>query len=172
MKPALNPTEQDSRHSHMDMHMDKNMHKHIGSNHALGLLGWMAMIGDTHNRLTTAEFLHKLRRALQQGTIEVFHRQGKPVAWMIWRRPSRSTWQEWFGDAHGGEGVASELETQVWLDFWIRPFGCDARLAQMISDYFVAQGIRDARMNWHDPSVDGGVGRLHRHMATIELQGM
>ncbi len=143
-----------------------------GNNHALGLLGWMAMIGDTHNRLATAEFLQRLRSALELGHLKVFQRQSRPVAWMIWRRPPKSAWKTRLADSHIGDGDATTLENQVWLDFWIRPFGCDAGLAQMMGDYFVSQGIRNSRLNWHDPSVEGGCGLWHRNVATIELQGM
>jgi len=65
-----------------------------GDNTALGVLGWMAAIGNTHQRLTAADFMGKLETALHVGQLHILSRQGKPVAWLIWRKPDAEVWTQ------------------------------------------------------------------------------
>lgn len=144
----------------------------VRNNLSLGLLSWMAMIGDTHNRLTAKEFLSKLRSSLHEGRLEILHRQDKPVAWLIWRRPTRQSWAQLLalhGDTHT---EAQTLDSQVWLDFWVRPLGCDVELALMVRDCMASHGISDVTLSWHDPSTNEGAGKLHLNIPIDAMKGM
>lgn len=142
-------------------------------NTALGLLGWMAAIGTTHNRLTTADFLVRLEAALQVGQLNILHRQGKPVAWLIWRKPSPEIWEcirHHCGNDFPAE--AASLEDHFWLDFWVRPFGCDAALGQLVAQIFIERGIAQPKLCWHDPSAGNGKGHWHVGVAVEDLPGV
>jgi hemolysin-activating ACP:hemolysin acyltransferase len=141
------------------------------NNQALGVLGWMAMIGDTHNRLTVTQFLEKLRMALQQGHLEVLHRQHKPVAWLIWQQPKEQAWKRHLMSCGDARTDPQALEGQVWLDFWVRPFGCDTHLAQLVGQCLLNRGLAHPKLCWHDPCVDGGLGRLNLGVSIENLQG-
>lgn len=142
------------------------------NNLSLGLLSWMAMIGDTHNRLTAAEFLGQLKSSLHDGHLEVLQGQDKPIAWLIWRRPTPASWAQLLASHGDTQTDAHTLEGQLWLDFWVRPFGCDAELAQAVGHCMTAHGISNARLNWHDPSVHEGAGQLHLHVPIPTLKGL
>ncbi len=137
----------------------------------LGVLGWLAMIGDTHHRLTGLEFTQRLQAARRVGRIEVLCRQQRPVAWLLWRRPVASEWRALL-DQHGA--TQAELDTcppGVWLDFWVRPWGCDPALADAVRERVWRRvGPVDA-LSWCDPSDRGGAGTLHLNVPWQALPG-
>ncbi|WP_443115442.1 toxin-activating lysine-acyltransferase [Herbaspirillum seropedicae] len=143
-----------------------------GNNMALGLLGWMAAIGNTHNRLTTADFLGKLEAALQVGKLDILHRQGKPVAWLIWRKPSPEIWAQLRCQVPHFPDDAAALANFIWLDFWVRPFGCDLILSQLVAQIFVEHGVTQPKLCWHDPSAENGKGRWYAGVCTQDLKGV
>jgi len=141
-----------------------------GDNTALGVLGWMAAIGNTHQRLTAADFMGKLETALHVGQLHILSRQGKPVAWLIWRKPDAEVWTQLRHHlAHFPVDTAA-LADYIWLDFWIRPFGCDAALSQLVAQTFHERGIAQPRFCWRDPGAEGGSGRWH--VGIRDLQGI
>lgn len=142
-----------------------------GSNRSLGVLSWMAMIGDTHNRLTTADFLARLRASLHTGQMEVLYCNERPLAWFVWRRPTPPMWRQLLTACGHAHLDVLPLQGQIWLDFWVRPFGCNARLAQAVGQCLQAGGVPRPQLNWHDPGVNAGAGALHLGVLVHELQG-
>jgi len=140
--------------------------------HSIGVLSWLAMIGDTHNRLTAGDFMQQLRSSLRTGHIELLCRGDKPVAWLLWRQPSEDEWMQLLATHPLAPIDVKVLQGQVWLDFWVRPFGCDAKLAQAVGQVLHSQGLSPTGLNWHDPSVEGGQGAWHLNVPWQQLQGM
>lgn len=140
--------------------------------YSIGVLSWLAMIGDTHNRLSVADFMQQLNRAMRTGHIELFCRHDKPVAWLLWRQPSQLEWLQLLA-AHPLAPIdVGALQGQVWLDFWVRPFGCDEKLAQAVCQELHNKGFSPNGLNWHDPSGQNGQGDWHIHVPWQQLQGM
>jgi len=140
--------------------------------HSEGVLSWLAMISDTHNRLTVGDFMQQLKLGLHTGRIELLCRGDKPVAWLLWQHPSKIQWQQLLA-AHPSAAVdANTLQGQVWLNFWVRPFGCDDKLAQAVRQVLQSKGLSPAGLNWHDPSAKDGQGALHLNVLWQKLQGM
>ena len=93
-----------------------------------------------------------------------------PVAWLIWRKPDAEVWTQLRHHlAHFPVDTAA-LADYIWLDFWIRPFGCDAALSQLVAQTFHERGIAQPRFCWHDPGAEGGSGRWH--VGIRDLQGI
>lgn len=133
----------------------------------LGALTWLAMQSQTHHRMPSAEFMRALKPALQQKRVLLFFRNEQPHAWLAWSLLSTQSFKEKCQQLAPAQAVAAhDVHTHapwhVWLDFWVRPYGCDARLAEA-----VAKGLQQAwqhaehlhnepnpamALNWFDPA--------------------
>ena len=122
----------------------------------LGALTWLAMNSQTHHRLPSGEFMRQLKPAMQQQRVHLMARNGQPLAWLAWRHLSENN------------------ATDAWLDFWVRPYGCDDKLAQtVVQTLRHAWGLQYAQaptaftLSWYDPSTD----QLHRNITPEQLIG-
>ena len=110
----------------------------------LGALTWLAMHSQTHHRMPSGEFMRALKPAMQQKRVLLFFRQAQPHAWLAWSFLSTQSLQEKCQQLAPTQAVAAhDVHTHapwhVWLDFWVRPYGCDAPLAEA-----VAKGLQQA----------------------------
>ena len=139
---------------------------------ALGILTWLAMISRTHERLPSGDFQQQVRQALQTKRVHLVMRQGQPHAWLAWRVLSADALRQHLQSL--GHRAEVDDHDHWWLDFWVRPYGCDATLTQA-----VIGGLRrihaamplgmtaPERVSWHDPSDD----RLHLNLPPHQLTG-
>ncbi|MDP4299287.1 toxin-activating lysine-acyltransferase [Leptothrix discophora] len=137
----------------------------------VGVVSWLAMIGDTHHRLTAQEFLRQLEPLLLARAVHVIQRGAEPVAWLAWRSLSEPDWRDRLVQAGSSRSLA-EVRGNVWLDFWVRPFGCDDRVATAVRELLRKRGVQADGLSWHDPSADGGAGRFHFNVPLTSLAGL
>ena len=140
----------------------------------LGTLTWLTMIGKTHERLASGEFMQQLRPALQQGRVRLLFRQGRPHAWLAWRLLDLAAHRRQL-QALGQAVTTPFLATAYWwLDFWVRPYGCDSQLAEAvihtlkhIANTAPQRCPPPQTLNWYDPSPR----TLHLHVSPEQLIG-
>jgi hemolysin-activating ACP:hemolysin acyltransferase len=140
--------------------------------HPLGVLSWLTMIGDTHNRLSSASFLQQLKPLLQTRSMEIFLRKEKPLAWVAWRQLSPEDWAEKLVSLERPVDDLKWVRHSLWLDFWVRPFGCDAELAQTLQRFFKSRHLTPEGVSWYDPSVNEGAGQLHLNVPFEAMKGL
>ncbi len=137
----------------------------------LGVITRLAMIGETHNRLSTEAFLRQVEPLMASRSIQLFRRGERPIAWVAWRFLSTREWQDKLA-AHGAAaGELARVRSNAWLDFWVRPHGCDADLARVLGERLRTGLWLPSGLSWHDPSADGGAGRLHLNVPLSAMSG-
>ncbi len=130
----------------------------------LGALTWLAMNSQTHHRLPSGEFMRQLKPALHAKRVYLMARGGEPYAWLSWRHLQETELAS----------VPATNGLHCWLDFWVRPYGCDEPLAHMVVQVLTRAmfpkhpNAGDAlRLHWFDPSNQ----QLHRNITSAQLIG-
>jgi hemolysin-activating ACP:hemolysin acyltransferase len=141
----------------------------------LGTLTWLAMTSKTHERLPSGSFMRQLRPALQQGRVRLLFRQGQPHAWLAWRLLDDAAHQRQLHALGQAQTPRVRDSWHWWLDFWVRPYGCDDQLAEavMTSLRHIAQSVPlpcppPRVLNWYDPSPNA----WHLHIEPEQLIGL
>lgn len=137
---------------------------HHNDYETIGALTWLAMNSQTHHRLPSGEFMRQLKPALQAKRVHLIARHDEPYAWLAWRHLHETE----FASTPAPNGLHG------WLDFWVRPYGCDEALAKVVAQTLShamfprqAHASEVLRLHWIDPSTQ----QLHRNITPAQLVG-
>lgn len=115
----------------------------------------------THQRLPSGEFRQALAQELARGQLHLLRRGGQPYAWFSWQLLDAAAHAQRLQDLGADPAAKSVTSPQLWLNYWLRPFGCDARLAQAVCATLQAAVGKLSHLHWHDPSAADGAGKLY-----------